>query len=108
MAEVQALLHDHIEGGKHSAADVAAKAQANTPPDECSSEAALKAASKFDLLLFSLRAANAPITIPYPPRAAAITTRCSVACRLLDDRRGVLKLRVEARRTLRLGLRLGR
>jgi hypothetical protein len=53
MAEVQALLHDHIEGGKHSAADVVAKAQAilseaellramfdvgyfppNTPPDE--------------------------------------------------------------------------
>jgi hypothetical protein len=28
MAEVQALLHDHIEGGKHTAADVVAKAQA--------------------------------------------------------------------------------
>ena len=28
MAEVQALLHDHIECGKHSAADVVAKAQA--------------------------------------------------------------------------------
>jgi hypothetical protein len=27
MAEVQALLHDHIEGGKHTAADVVAKAQ---------------------------------------------------------------------------------
>jgi len=53
VAEVQALLHDHIEGGKHSAADVTALAQAvlseaellramfdvgyfaaNTPPDE--------------------------------------------------------------------------
>jgi hypothetical protein len=52
MAEVQALLHDHVECGKHSAADVIAKAQAiltesgllramsnvgyfppNTPPD---------------------------------------------------------------------------
>ena len=52
VAEVQALLHDHIECGKHSAADVVAKAQAvlsesellramfdvgyfppNTPPD---------------------------------------------------------------------------
>ena len=28
MAEVQALLHNHIECGKHSAADVVAKAQA--------------------------------------------------------------------------------
>ena len=28
MAEVQALLDDHIAGGKHSAADVVAKAQA--------------------------------------------------------------------------------
>jgi hypothetical protein len=28
MAEVQALLHDHVECGKHSAADVVAKAQA--------------------------------------------------------------------------------
>ena len=28
VAEVQALLHDHIECGKHSAADVVAKAQA--------------------------------------------------------------------------------
>jgi hypothetical protein len=28
MAEVQALLDDHIAGGKHSAADVIAKAQA--------------------------------------------------------------------------------
>jgi hypothetical protein len=28
LAEVQALLHDHIECGKHSAADVVAKAQA--------------------------------------------------------------------------------
>jgi hypothetical protein len=28
MAEVQALLHDHAECGKHSAADVVAKAQA--------------------------------------------------------------------------------
>jgi hypothetical protein len=28
MAEVQALLHDHSEGGKHTAADVVAKAQA--------------------------------------------------------------------------------
>jgi hypothetical protein len=27
MAEVQALLDDHINGGKHTAADVAAKAQ---------------------------------------------------------------------------------
>ena len=27
VAEVQALLHDHIECGKHSAVDVAAKAQ---------------------------------------------------------------------------------
>jgi len=54
VAEVQALLHDHIECGKHSATDVVAKAQAvlsepellqatfdvgylppNTPPDEC-------------------------------------------------------------------------
>ena len=54
VAEVQALLADHIAGGKHSAADVVAKAQAvlseaellramfdvgyfppNTPPDEC-------------------------------------------------------------------------
>jgi hypothetical protein len=53
MAEVQALLHDHVECGRHSAADVVAKAQAvlsesellramfdvgyfpaNTPPDE--------------------------------------------------------------------------
>ena len=53
VAEVQALLHDHVECGKHSAADVVAKAQAvlseskllramfdvgyfppNTPPDE--------------------------------------------------------------------------
>ncbi len=53
MAEVQALLHDYLECGKHSAADVIAKAQAvlsesevlramfdvgyfppNTPPDE--------------------------------------------------------------------------
>ena len=52
VAEVQALLHDHIECGKHSAADLVAKAQAvlteaellramfdvgyfppNTPPD---------------------------------------------------------------------------
>ena len=28
LAEVQALLHDHIECGEHSAADVVAKAQA--------------------------------------------------------------------------------
>jgi hypothetical protein len=28
MAEVQALLDDHIAGGKHTAADVVAKAQA--------------------------------------------------------------------------------
>ena len=28
MAEVQALLHDHVECDKHSAADVVAKAQA--------------------------------------------------------------------------------
>jgi hypothetical protein len=28
MAQVQALLHDHVECGKHSAADVVAKAQA--------------------------------------------------------------------------------
>jgi hypothetical protein len=28
VAEVQALLHDHIECGKHSAADVVAKVQA--------------------------------------------------------------------------------
>ena len=28
MAEVQAMLHDHIECGKHSAADVVAKVQA--------------------------------------------------------------------------------
>jgi hypothetical protein len=28
MAEVQALLHDYVECGKHSAADVVAKAQA--------------------------------------------------------------------------------
>jgi hypothetical protein len=28
MAEVQALLHDHAESGKHTAADVVAKAQA--------------------------------------------------------------------------------
>ena len=28
MAEVQALLHDHAECGKHSTADVVAKAQA--------------------------------------------------------------------------------
>ena len=28
MAEVQALLHDHVECGKHLAADVVAKAQA--------------------------------------------------------------------------------
>jgi hypothetical protein len=28
VAEVQAMLHDHIECGKHSAADVVAKAQA--------------------------------------------------------------------------------
>ena len=28
VAEVQALLHDHVECGKHSAADVVAKAQA--------------------------------------------------------------------------------
>jgi hypothetical protein len=28
MAEVQALLHDHAECGKHTAADVVAKAQA--------------------------------------------------------------------------------
>ena len=53
VAEVQALLHDHIECGKHTAADVVARAQAvlsqpemlramfdlghiatNTPPDE--------------------------------------------------------------------------
>jgi hypothetical protein len=53
VAEVQALLDDHIAGGKHSAADVVAKAQAvlsesallramfdvgyfppNTPPNE--------------------------------------------------------------------------
>jgi hypothetical protein len=53
VAVVQALLHDHIDGGKHTAADVVAKAQAvlsepellhamfdvgyfppNTPPDE--------------------------------------------------------------------------
>jgi hypothetical protein len=27
VAEVQALLHDHVECGKHSAADVVAKAQ---------------------------------------------------------------------------------
>jgi hypothetical protein len=27
MAEVQALLHDHAEGGKYSAADVVARAQ---------------------------------------------------------------------------------
>jgi hypothetical protein len=27
-AEIQALLHDHIECGKHSAADAVAKAQA--------------------------------------------------------------------------------
>jgi hypothetical protein len=55
VAEVQALLDDHIAGGKHTAADVVAKAQAiltesellramfdvgcfppNTPPVECS------------------------------------------------------------------------
>jgi hypothetical protein len=51
MAEVQALLHDHAESGKHTAVDVVAKAQAvlsepelamfnvgyfppNTPPGE--------------------------------------------------------------------------
>jgi hypothetical protein len=52
VAEVQALLNDHIAGGKHSAAEVVAKAQAvsesellqtmfdvgyfppNTPPDK--------------------------------------------------------------------------
>jgi hypothetical protein len=28
VAEVQALLHDHVEAGKHNAADVVAKAQA--------------------------------------------------------------------------------
>jgi hypothetical protein len=28
VAEVQALLHDHVESGKHSAADVIAKVQA--------------------------------------------------------------------------------
>jgi hypothetical protein len=28
VAETQALLHDHVECGKHSAADVVAKAQA--------------------------------------------------------------------------------
>jgi hypothetical protein len=28
VAEVQALLHDHVECGKHSAADMVAKAQA--------------------------------------------------------------------------------
>ena len=61
VAEVQALLHDHIECGKHSAADVVAKAQAvlsesellramfdvgyfppNTPPDN------IKVASHFE------------------------------------------------------------
>jgi hypothetical protein len=30
VAEVQALLHDHIECGKHSAADVVAKARARS------------------------------------------------------------------------------
>jgi len=34
VAELQALLHDHVEGGKHSAADVVAKAQSVlTDPD---------------------------------------------------------------------------
>ena len=31
MAEVQALLHDHLTGGKHTAADVVARAQAVLP-----------------------------------------------------------------------------
>ena len=36
VAEVQALLHDHIECGKHSAADVVAKAQAVLSESELS------------------------------------------------------------------------
>jgi hypothetical protein len=32
VAEVQDLLHDHVECGKHSAADVVAKAQAILSP----------------------------------------------------------------------------
>jgi hypothetical protein len=34
VAEVQALLDDHLAGGKHSAADVVAKAQANLSEPE--------------------------------------------------------------------------
>ena len=34
VAEAQALLHDHVECGKHSAADVIAKAQAGLSESE--------------------------------------------------------------------------
>jgi hypothetical protein len=34
VAEVQALLDDHLAGGKHTAADVAAKAQSILSEDE--------------------------------------------------------------------------
>ena len=40
VAEVQALLHDHIECGKHSAADVVAKAPAVLSESDAAFESA--------------------------------------------------------------------
>ena len=46
MAEVQALLHDHVECGKHSAADVVAKAQAVLSESELLGRCSMSATSR--------------------------------------------------------------
>ena len=46
MAEVQALLHDHAECGKHSAADVVAKAQAVLSEPSCCGRCSMSATSR--------------------------------------------------------------
>ena len=46
VAEVQAVLHDHVECGKHSAADVVAKAQAVLSEPNCSGPCSMSATSR--------------------------------------------------------------
>ena len=73
MAEVQALLHDHAECGKHTPADVVAKAQAVLSEPEllrpCSMSATsrrtrYRSASRFHDLLSSRHASPRPAALP--------------------------------------------
>ena len=49
VAEVQALLDDHVAGGKHSAADVVAKAQAVLSESNCCGRCSSSAISRLGL-----------------------------------------------------------